>query len=99
MGNTFPPLKRGGVYAVEGVFGDGPAPALCGEAARRGVNERCLPRVRHLSQDWLQDLPSVQGKRFRSAKRSLSTAGALRQPVAAAAREPDCHVQAREAPL
>ena len=42
MGNTFPRLMRGGVYAVEGVFGDGPAPALRGEAARReSMSDAC----------------------------------------------------------
>ena len=46
MGNTFR-FRAGGVYAVEGVFGNGRAPAVRGEVARRRSDDRCLPRVRH----------------------------------------------------
>ena len=52
---------------------------------------RCLPGVRHLAQDRLQDLQPLQGAWARGAERPLAAAGALRQPAAAADREPDRH--------
>src|SRR5437764_14103964 len=47
MGNTLSPFG-GGVDAVEGVFGNGRAPAVCRSAAGRRSDERGLSRVRHL---------------------------------------------------
>src|SRR6266853_4246733 len=93
MGNSFP-LSGGGVDAVEGVFGDGRR-----SAAGRRSDERGLSRVRHFTQDRLQGLRALQGTRSRGPDRSLAPAGSLRQPAAAADREPDRRGQARQAPL
>src|SRR6266403_4078988 len=91
MGNTFPlsGLSGGGVDAVEGVFGDGRAPAVRRSAAGRRSDERGLSHVRHFAQDRLQDLRALQGTRSRGPDRPLAPAGSLRQPAAAADREPD----------
>src|SRR6266446_7112156 len=86
MGNTFP-LSGGGVDAVEGVFGDGRAPAVGRSAAGRRSDERGLSRVRYFAQDRLQDLRALQGTRSRGPDRPLAPAGSLRQPAAAADRE------------
>jgi transposase len=59
MGNTFP-LCGGGVDAVEGVFGNGRAPAVRCSAAGRRSDERGLSRVRHFAQDRLQDLRALR---------------------------------------
>src|ERR1700730_6721264 len=59
MGNTFP-ISGGGVDAVEGVYGDGRAPAVRRSAAGRRSDERGLSRVRHFAQDRLQDLRAPQ---------------------------------------
>src|SRR5207302_11153606 len=53
IGNTFR-LRAGDVYAVEGVFGDERALAVCGEVARGRIDDRGLPGVWHLPQDRLQ---------------------------------------------
>src|ERR1700730_7113352 len=98
MGNTFP-LSGGGVDAVEGVFGNGRAPAVRRSAAGRRSDERGLSRVRHFAQDWLQDLRALQGTRSRGPDRSLAPAGSLRQPAAAADREPYRWGEARQPPL
>ena len=98
MGNTVP-LSGGGVDAVEGVFGDGRAPAVGRSAAGRRSDERGLSRVRYFAQDRLQDLRALQGTRSRGPDRPLAPAGSLRQPAAAADREPDRRGQARQAPL
>src|SRR6202048_4165419 len=98
MGNTFP-LSGGGVDAVEGVFRDGRAPAVRRLAAGRRSDERGLSRVRHFAQDRLQDLSALQETRSRGPDRPLAPAGSLRQPAAAADREPDRRGQARQAPL
>src|SRR5690606_18179479 len=56
MGNTSRMRSHaGGVDALEGVFSDGRAHALRRPVARGRADERDLPRVRHLSQDRLQD--------------------------------------------
>src|ERR1700730_4899469 len=75
MGNTFP-LSGGGVDAVEGVFGNGRAPAVRRSAAGRRSDERGLSRVRHFAQDRLQDFRALQrfvariNSRAQSASRS-----------------------------
>ena len=46
---------NGSVYAVEGVFGDGRAPAVCRQVAQRRTDDGGVPGVRHLPQDRLQD--------------------------------------------
>src|SRR5260370_1374514 len=97
MGNTFP-LSGGGLDAVEGVFGDGRAPAVRRSAAGRRSDERGLSRVRHFAQDRLQDLRALQGTRSGGVDRRLAPAGSLRQPAAAEDREPDRHGQAHKAP-
>src|SRR6202011_374030 len=58
--------------------------------------ERGLSRVGHFAQDRLQDLRALQGTRSRGSDRSLAPAGSLRQPAAAADREPDRRGQARQ---
>ena len=40
IGNTFPPLGAGGGDAVEGVFGDGRAPAVCRQVVQRRIDDR-----------------------------------------------------------
>ena len=45
---------------------------------------RCVPGVRHIAQDRLQDLRPLQGARAGGPDRPLAAAGALRQPAAAA---------------
>src|SRR6266404_5758744 len=72
MGNTFP-LSGGGVDAVEGVFGDGRAPAVRRSAAGRRSDERGLSRVRHFAQDRLQDLrPHMAAIRRRQERKRSS---------------------------
>ena len=58
-----------------------------------------MSRVRHLAQDRLQDLQSLQEARPRGLERPVSASGALRQPTAAADRGVDRHPQARQAAL
>ena len=67
--------------------------------AGRGGDDRGLPGVRDLPQDRLQDFRPLQGARAGGAERPLPAAGPLRQPAAAADREPDRRAQAREAAL
>ena len=98
MGNTFR-LRAGGVYAVEGVFGDGRASAVRGQVARRRSDDRRLPGVWHLPQDRLQGLCPLSGARRRGVERPLAPAGALCQPVAAPDRESHRQAHAGEAPL
>src|SRR5712671_6896951 len=72
MGNTFP-LSGGGMDAVEGVFGDGRAPAVRRSAAGRRSDERGLSRVRHFAQDRLQDLrPHMAAIRRRQERKRSS---------------------------
>src|SRR5215472_4792616 len=85
MGNTFR-LLAGGVDAVESEFGDGGAPALCRPPVGRGGDDGRVPRVRHIPEDRLQNLRSVQGARAGRPQRPLTPTSALRQPAAAAAR-------------
>src|SRR3954462_5331485 len=92
-------LRAGGAYAVEGVFGDGRAPAVCGEAARRRINDGRVPGIRDLAEDRVQDLQPVQGEPIRGAERPLAATGPLRQPAGAPAREPYRPLQARDAAL
>src|SRR5919197_1281130 len=95
MGNTSRlDSQVGGADALEGEFGNGRAPAFCRPPPGRGDDDRCVPRVRHLAQDRLQDFRPLQGARAGSPERPLAPAGALRQPAARAAREPDCPPQA-----
>ena len=47
--------------AVEREFCRGGAPAVCVSSSGRRGDERCVPGVRHLAQDRLQDLRSLQG--------------------------------------
>src|SRR5438270_1615102 len=98
MGNTFR-LWAGGVDAVESEFGDGGTPALCRPPAGRGGDDGHVPRVRHLPQDRLQDFRPLQRARACGPDRPFAAAGALRQPAAAADREPHCPPQRREAAL
>src|SRR5687767_4987252 len=98
MGNTAR-LRAGGVYAVEGVFGNGRASAVYSQVARWGVDDRRLPGVWNLPQDWLQDLQSLQGDGLRGAMRPLAPPGALCQSAGASDREPDRAPEAGEAPL
>ena len=50
---------------MEGEFGHGRAPALCRPAAGRRGDERGPPGIRHLAQNRLQNLRSLQGARAR----------------------------------
>src|SRR5579862_3677459 len=79
MGNTFR-LWAGGVDAVEREFGDGRAPVLCWPPAGRRGDDGSLSGIRHLAQDRLQNLRSLQGAWARSADRPDAAAGALCQP-------------------
>ena len=60
IGNTFGHLV-GGVDAVEGVFGYGRTPAVCGSYFRRREHECDVPVFRDIPKDRLQDLQSLQG--------------------------------------
>jgi hypothetical protein len=53
----------------------------------RLLDGECVPGVRYIPQDRLQDLQSVQGARLVRSDRSLAAAGALCQSVASASRE------------
>src|SRR5712664_2235596 len=97
MGYTFRFFAAGGVDAVDGEFGDGRTPALCGPPAGRGGDDGRVPGFRRIAQDRLQDFRSLQGTRAGGPERSLKASGALCQSVAAADREPDCPAQGREA--
>src|SRR6267378_263692 len=81
MGNTFP-LSGGGVDAVEGVFGDGRAPAVRRSAAGRRSDERGLSRVQHFAQDRLQDLrPHMAAIRRRQEREKVvAVPGSHRTP-------------------
>jgi hypothetical protein len=77
----------------------GRAPSFRRPPAGWRVNVRCVPGVRYIPQDRLQDLQSVQRARLVRSDRPLAAAGALCQPVASASREPDCQPEARQAAL
>ena len=59
-GDTF--RFPGGVDAVERDFGHGGTSTLCRPASGGRRDERGLPGLRHLAQDWLQDLQPLQAR-------------------------------------
>ena len=66
---------------MEGVFGDGRAPAVRGQAAGWRRDERGLPGFRHLPQDRLQNLFPLPRARRGGVDRSLTTSGAVCQQL------------------
>src|SRR5579863_2264755 len=84
-----PFLRAGGVDAVEREFGDGRAPSFCRPSIGRRGDDGYVPGVRHITQDWLQNLRPLQGARARGLDGPLTSPRALCQPAAAADREPN----------
>ena len=99
MGNTFPGILAGGVYAVEGVFGDGRASAVRGQAAGRRSDERGCREFGISRKTGYKIFTRYKDHGLEALMRPLAAAGALRQPAAAPDREPDRHAQAGEAAL
>src|SRR5205807_70062 len=81
-------------HALEGVSRHGRTAPVCGPPARGREDGAAVRRVRHLTQDGLQDLRPVQRLRRAGVYGSQPTAVSPSESTAAAAGSGDCAVEA-----